>query len=322
MSLANCLFFIHIPKTAGTSLRLALEQALGRESICYDYGASSPHTEPDIARLAYPPAPDMYRLERALAPKHYKLIGGHVPAVRYLTMIPAGRSFTFIRNPVDQLISHYEHHVRHFDYQGTFEAFIKTPMAGPIATKMLSGVPLGTLGFVGVTEQYDTSLNILSALYKLDLPVRYDNRNPAQTEKTSYTIADELSEDIAKLLKPEFSLWNQAQTMLEERKKAIEQGYEYIHGGIQTLSKTTLGGFAYRLDRNNPVRVSVRVNGQPVQKAAMATLHRPNLQFLRPPRNSCVGFDIRWPSPLKPGDVVTCFVPATGQVLEERTFGA
>src|SRR3546814_8523758 len=103
MPLADCLFFIHIPKTAGTSLRLALEQALGEERICYDYGVSSPHTEPDLARLAYPVA-DMYRVERALAPQRYRLIGGHVQTIRYLPMIPVARSFTFIRNPVDQLI--------------------------------------------------------------------------------------------------------------------------------------------------------------------------------------------------------------------------
>src|SRR3546814_10005889 len=85
----------------------------------------------------------MYRVERALATKRYRLIGGHVPAIRYLPMIPVARSFTFIRNPVDQLMSHYEHHVRNFGFQGTLEAFIKTAAAGPIATKMLSGVPLG-----------------------------------------------------------------------------------------------------------------------------------------------------------------------------------
>src|SRR3546814_2939035 len=72
-----------------------------------------------------------------LAPKRYRLIGGHVPAIRYLPMIPVARSFTFIRNPVDQLMSHYEHHVRNFGFQGTLEAFIKTAAAGPIATKML-----------------------------------------------------------------------------------------------------------------------------------------------------------------------------------------
>src|SRR3546814_10365289 len=107
--------------------------------------------------------------------------------------------------------------------------------------------------------------------------------------------------------------------MQEERKKAIEQGYEYAHVGIQALNKTSVMGFAYR-PRGNPVRVSVRINGQPVKKNAIATLHRPNLHALRPPRNCCVGFDIQLPKPLESGDTVTCFVPATGQILEERMF--
>jgi len=322
MPLANCLFFIHIPKTAGTSLRLALEEALGKESICYDYGPSSSHTEPDIARLAYPPAPDLFRLERALTQKHYKLLGGHVPALRYLPMIPAGRSFTFIRNPVDQLVSHYEHHVRNFGYSNTLKEFIKTPAAGPICTKMLAGVPLGALGFVGVTEEYDTSLTMLSSLYGLQIPVRYDNRNPTQEAKQSYIVDEDLSDDIATLLEPEFALWHQAQAMLHERQKAVDQGYDYINGGILTLNRTGVTGFAYRLGRNNPIRVGVRINGKQVKKAVTATLHRPSLQTFRPPRNGCVGFEFQWPTPLQPGDEVTCFVPVTGQVLEKRLFSA
>src|SRR3546814_11896767 len=119
MPLINTLFVVHIPKTAGTSLRLALEGALGQEHICYDYGPQSPLTDPAIKRLGYP-HPDLFLIERSLTRKRCKLLAGHVNAQRYMPIVHASRAFTFPRNPVDQLLSHYEHQVPHYssDHNG------------------------------------------------------------------------------------------------------------------------------------------------------------------------------------------------------------
>jgi len=315
MPLANSLFFVHIPKTAGTSLRLALEDALGKEHISYDYGPDSPVTDPDIKRLGYPEA-DMFRLERVLARKHCKLVAGHVHAARYMPMMQVLRTFTFIRNPVDQLISHYEHHVRNYGYDEPLAAFIKKPGVRQIATRMLKGVPLEAIGFVGVTEQYETSLALLSDRFNLEIPVRYDNRNPA-AEK-AYTVPRELEAEAREFLQADEALWLRAQTLLQSRQKAAREGYSYVHGAIQSMTAQSVSGFAFLTETNNPARVAVSVNSKQVGRVTSATVYRPALQLLHAPRNACVGFDIRLPRILKPGDIVTCFVPSTGQILDER----
>jgi len=315
MPLANSLFFVHIPKTAGTSLRLALEDALGKDFISYDYGPESPVTDVDIKRLGYPVA-DMFRLERVLARKHCRLVAGHVHAARYMPMMSVLRTFTFIRNPVDQLISHYEHHVRNYGYNEPLSAFIKKPGVRQIATRMLKGVPLEAIGFVGVTEQYSASLALLSQRFDLAIPVRYDNRNPA-IEK-AYALPEDLEAEITEFLMPEYALWHRAQTLLKVRRNATEAGHPYVHGAIQQLGAQSVSGFAFLPDSNNPVRVAATVNGKQVGRLASAIAYRPTLQLLHVPRNGCVGFDIRLPRALKQGDVVTCFIPATGQVLDEK----
>src|SRR5690606_16353200 len=144
-------------------------------------------------------------------------------------------------------------------YENSLAAFIKTPAAGPIATKMLMGVPLGALGFVGVTEEYESSLNMLSTIYGLNIPVRHDNRNPAKDDRALYEIPEEISDQAEKLLRPEFLLWHRAKALLAERRKAMQEGYEFIHGGILTLNSSNIAGFAYRPTQSRPVRVSVRI---------------------------------------------------------------
>ncbi|WP_459618487.1 hypothetical protein [Bordetella sp. 2513F-2] len=318
MPLANSLFFVHIPKTAGTSLRLALEDALGKEHICYDYGPESPVTDPDVKKVGYPTA-DLFRLERLLARKQCKLLAGHVNALQYMPMMYVTQTFTFIRNPVNQLLSHYEHHVRHYGYQEPLEVFIRKPIARHrFASHMLKGVPLEALGFVGVTEQYEASIALLARQYELEIPVRYDNRNPALADTATYAVPESLQVEIEEILKPEYELWHRAQALLKARGKAIEEGYRYTHGAIHSMTAHSISGFAFSPGSSIPVRVSVEVNGQSLSRTVFATAHRPSLGNLHVPRNACVGFDIRLPRPLKSGDIVRCSAIETGQVLDER----
>jgi len=42
------ILFIHIPKTAGTSFRVAAEKYFGEDNTFYDYSAKSPETSAEI----------------------------------------------------------------------------------------------------------------------------------------------------------------------------------------------------------------------------------------------------------------------------------
>jgi len=321
MPLTNTLFFVHIPKTAGTSLRLALEGALGNEHISYDYGPQSPLTDPAIKRLGYP-HPDLFLIERSLMRKRCKLLAGHVNAQRYMPMVYALRTFTFLRNPVDQLLSHYEHHVRHYDYDQPLGVFIKKPLArNRLSTTMLKGVPLEALGFVGITEQFEPSLNVLAQHFGLTLPVRYDNRNPTQVEsQRSYSIPAELKAEITELLAADHALWQRAQTLLQARQDAAKNGYQYVHGAIQSLGAHGISGFAFAPRVTKPIKVSILVNDKPAGRPSSAMAHRPALYYLHVPRNGSVGFDVRLRTTLRAGDVVKCVIPTTGQILDERVY--
>jgi hypothetical protein len=95
------IFFCHIPKTAGTSVRMALEQAF------------APHTVlPDAFMIArgggrYPPLP-IFEQSLSVQPNPVRLLRGHYPfAVHKLLREPL--TIAILRDPVQRSISELRH---------------------------------------------------------------------------------------------------------------------------------------------------------------------------------------------------------------------
>lgn len=87
--------FVHIPKTAGSTL----DQILNREAHGSVYWLSGGAREA-MARLAQMSSEDALR---------YALYAGHLPWGLHMLIPAPCRYLTMLRNPVDRLVSHYFH---------------------------------------------------------------------------------------------------------------------------------------------------------------------------------------------------------------------
>src|SRR5690348_12726604 len=101
--------FMHIPKTAGTSLRLALEQTLKDHLVLRDYG-DEPETTPELYELVYQRGRLCEFRERFNEKDRGILLTGHFPTVegnrsaprgaaRYWEYFNAESFITFLRHP-------------------------------------------------------------------------------------------------------------------------------------------------------------------------------------------------------------------------------
>lgn len=154
------MFFIHIPKTAGTSFRKACEESIGRTSIAYDYGLKVEDTS-SVVKKAY--SEGVYKHIEIL--RRYALIAGHMPACKYAPVFGLANTFTFVRNPVQRCFSDFLHLKEHYGFKGGLESYLSRAEHRNRQSFFLSGIPLESIGFIGLTERYEQSLALLAARY-------------------------------------------------------------------------------------------------------------------------------------------------------------
>ena len=163
---------VHIPKTAGTSLRKMLELAAHNHLILRDY-TDAPATTKELYELVH----EQKRLpefrQRFNSGNRGILLGGHFPARRYWKFFNAESFVTFIRDPVDRVLSEYNHFVTKYGWTGSFEEFL-LPRRNVIS-KYLAGIDLERFGFIGMTEEFDASKSALASF--VGAPLHFSRGN-------------------------------------------------------------------------------------------------------------------------------------------------
>lgn len=175
---------VHIPKTAGTSLRLGLEQSLGTR-LLLDYEdrplARTPEDTARRERSAATVAADPARLLR-----DYDAVHGHFIASKYLPLGDAARFAVFLREPVARTLSQYRHWHRAPNAPNPIARRIRDGEIGPgdlaelpeyrrIYADFLGGIDLDRFAFVGLAERYEDSLALFRSMFGIALPILHEN---------------------------------------------------------------------------------------------------------------------------------------------------
>lgn len=167
--------FVHIPKTAGTSLRVMLERAAEGHTILRDYGKAR-ETTPELYALVHEKGDVASFRETFGRGKKGIVLSGHFPAHRYWDFFNAESFVTFLRDPIDRVISEYNHFVNHHGWTQDFEAFATAPQFRNSMARHLAGVELDAFGHVGLTEEFERDLPRLCAFLGTELPLQRRNR--------------------------------------------------------------------------------------------------------------------------------------------------
>lgn len=154
---------VHFPKTGGTSLEVGLKLKYG-EMYLNDV-ANAPGT---MSVLGGRPLTVGAKIQA---------IHGHFRGDRYLNLRPK-YLFTFIRDPIDRLISLYFHWKRHGPVSTEQIAFMKTNPSfeefsnyiGPEYYAYFGGMDLGVFDFIGRFENYEYDLQSLGMAIGISFP--------------------------------------------------------------------------------------------------------------------------------------------------------
>lgn len=304
------LFFVHIPKTAGTSFRLGAERLFGKEKVVYDYGKDSDATSPVTRDFLYGETVDAWGFAKVCHQHSVAMMGGHVPIARFASLAGVGNTVTFLRDPLQRIASDYAHFVRHYGYQGTFREFYSLPVMHNRQSSFLESVNLEAVGVAGVTECYAESLRLINARYGIDIPQREDNRGKVHLGDI-HDISEEDRAELIRLNRRDIALYHNARHLLDQRLSLFQKDQPYCHACLIEVNSRQVAGWAWwEGEDDSPVEVEVWINNHHVA-TVVAVEHRPWLCRLQVPRGGYIGFSR--PVNVKPGDQVQCRIAKTGQ---------
>ncbi|NPC92885.1 sulfotransferase family 2 domain-containing protein [Bacillus sp. WMMC1349] len=146
------LVFVHIPKTAGSSLNLFIYQNYSRDECIL---VSNPNETPQIN-------------------EHIKCILGHNLYGQHQELGPC-HYITMFRDPINRVISNYFYlkEVLHYNHLGSLEEFAQSAERSNLQTRFVTGgeanleqaiINLDHFTFYGVTEVFQPSLFLLKEI--------------------------------------------------------------------------------------------------------------------------------------------------------------
>lgn len=299
------LIFSHIPKTAGTSFRVALTHQFGNRKTLNDYGKDEPTTSKSVLRSIYVQN-DFYQLIK----KKPAAIIGHFPVRKYINLSSADRVIIFVREPSERVISEYKHHTRHANYTGSLLDFAKLPQNKNKMHRYLRGVPWSMLGFIGISERYDESLTLLNK--RFNLAVTHDSLNKSP-ENQQVDVYSEQRSALKQLNHLDYRLYAGVLVSFEWRLKLSTGKESFAYGGWTFNNKDgVISGFAFYADSDEAVTVKVTIeDAQSV--CIVANQFSDDTCRFQDIRSGYVGFSVSL------GDVnidaIECVVESSGQPI-------
>ena len=211
---------VHLPKTAGTSLKHALTDYFGKERIIYDYG-DYPINTPVLKRNFRAAFNCFQNYFRKI--EEVKCIHGHFLPIKYLFL--GNRNDTkftvWLRDPVERMASHYYFwkrlyeplnapplHKRVVEEDWSLEKFCFSSELKNFYCQFLWRFPIDRFNFIGITERFEEEFEYFSnKFFQTSLTFSMENRNPENKTENGYIADSDLRKKIERFHEKDMALY-------------------------------------------------------------------------------------------------------------------
>ncbi len=213
------LIFVHIPKTAGTSFKRLLGQVYSpSETIMIDSVGwfRDMKLSPAANRNGLPGSQQIQPSSKV------KFLVGHFNADSFYDLYPEADYITWVRDPIQRLMSNYNYYLRAGQYYGElndkkrsydiidFYTYSTHKQNINLMCQQIN-TPLSSFKFIGIVEKYDEEIERFKKIMKLNITNdgNYANINPEKgTPREDYQINNDLKEKLMKLHANDYKLYN------------------------------------------------------------------------------------------------------------------
>lgn len=229
--------FVHIPKTAGTSLLNAMTQRFGTHNVLPQYG----HRPPPENWIQGATEKALVKIRQQVWPHRY--VVGHMPVTQYMDAQDKGkyakrlgyRYMTFLRNPLDRAISHYYYWHQINEPQNpmwlqfhtekwSLEHFLLSPHFTNFHMRFTRGLDIDAFDFVGVVEEFAQSMKLLERMYP-----EFAGIEVMQSRKTKFKDTDSIANLSPQVMNEFYRLHKEDYEAYERaRQRVMRQSDEYL----------------------------------------------------------------------------------------------
>lgn len=293
--------FLHVPKTGGTAVRTALVRGCRDHRVLFDYGAAEKQTTPALRDALYGDGRegdgregDGVTLRRHLDDRRGLLLIGHFKAAKYWDAFHPDSFVTFLRDPIDRLISEYNHHVERYGAMLELEAFVETTRYTRHVSYLFRGIDPAEFGFVGFAETFEADLRALSEQLGRPLAAARENEGtylPGLREKAG---DPEFRKHVRRFVAADHALYrrlrNRYDKLRARRLAGLAEASGY-RGRVRLASSGRLVGYAVHRDVEAILELEIQAGGGLVTRVR-ADRYRPWLKTSGRSRSGVAGFEV------------------------------
>lgn len=302
-------FFVHIPKTAGTSFRNGIEN---QSTVICDYEQRSPSTSKIVQESIYKEQ-DFFKLYKKLEKENVDWLSGHVSVTKYSNFVDPRNIVVFFRDPLEQTFSHYKHQVKHMNYKGDIEKFIEEKRFVNFQHKWIAGFPIELIGVIGITELYNDSITIVNKQLGLNVPSLSSNVNADKGDKAEI-LTKKLAHRLRAISPNDFFIYNKAKWLLNNRKELHEKNLTWVHGIAHINAKNEIVGVAWNESNDELVTLCIIADDKEIATVNASLLYQGHIKA-KLPRGSYISYKYCIPDELKNSDHFDVVVKQTRQKL-------
>ncbi len=281
------ILFIHIPKTAGTSFNENAERHFGADAVEKDYGADADYTSALVKAHIYgSDTVDQYGFHQAFTESGKKWLTGHFNADRYLHLMGCQNTLSFVRHPVERVISEYLYRKRQFGMERSLEDFYRDSGETNKQYRMIGQYPWQAFRFVGTQTRYRDCLLFLKKTTELPFDNIQSNR---RADAAHLDISDDDMAEIRRWNERDCIFYDEVADYLEKQFSAAAENQAFCHHGVGFNTGNHAIGWAFYAEQVDAVEIGLFADGQLV-KTTRASEHIPDLQTIGAPRAGNVGF--------------------------------
>lgn len=220
---------VHVPKTAGTTFKAMLQKCFG-SALLLDYGDDlfGEEMRPKglsgaVARAWRAAIARRALLPGKLDPKRHRCVHGHFFASKYDWLEDRAFLATWLRDPVERVVSHYyfflnrpsrANPVRARIRELSLEQFAAEPPLRDVQSRILGGVPLERFGFVGLQSEFNAMVGSFFSSIGTTTP-EIVSRN--RTKRATHAVSEATREWIRRMNQKDLRLYDEARALVERR---------------------------------------------------------------------------------------------------------